>query len=276
VHDSVVNQLLSKIDGLKRQNNLLVIGVTNKKELLDSAMLRPGRLEVHLEVTASLLHLRLRLRLRHLTPSLSNSRCIHPANSAGMNALCTVLPHAPPFDDPLRFVKVGLPDAPAREQILRIHVRRLAEGGLLAGDVQLEALAQATRNYSGAELEALATAAASHALERTVQAAAAAAGGHWVGWGGGGGDKVGDGTNGRAVGGNAGAGGKGAAGGRASGKGGGTGGGVRGRGRGSTAGGSKASTAAAADYCQESLQQVTAADFERARAEVKPSFGCAG
>ena len=51
----MVNQLLSKIDGLKRQNNLLVIGVTNKKELLDSAMLRPGRLEVHLEVTASLL-----------------------------------------------------------------------------------------------------------------------------------------------------------------------------------------------------------------------------
>ena len=43
VHDNVVNQLLTKIDGLQRQNNLLVIGVTNRKDLLDEALLRPGR-----------------------------------------------------------------------------------------------------------------------------------------------------------------------------------------------------------------------------------------
>lgn len=35
VHDNVVNQLLTKIDGLTTQNNLLVIGVTNRKDLLD-------------------------------------------------------------------------------------------------------------------------------------------------------------------------------------------------------------------------------------------------
>ena len=50
VHDNVVNQLLTKIDGLQRQNNLLVIGVTNRKDLLDEALLRPGRLEVHVEI----------------------------------------------------------------------------------------------------------------------------------------------------------------------------------------------------------------------------------
>eukprot|EP00505_MAST-04D_sp_SCG-Rhode-Island_P000286 Stramenopile-MAST_4_protein_286 len=50
VHDNVVNQLLTQIDGLNRQNNLLVIGVTNRRDLLDEALLRPGRLEVHLEV----------------------------------------------------------------------------------------------------------------------------------------------------------------------------------------------------------------------------------
>jgi SpoVK/Ycf46/Vps4 family AAA+-type ATPase len=50
VHDNVVNQLLTKIDGLQRQNNLLVIGVTNRKDLLDEALLRPGRLEVHVNI----------------------------------------------------------------------------------------------------------------------------------------------------------------------------------------------------------------------------------
>ena len=50
VHDNVVNQLLTKIDGLATQNNLLVIGVTNRLDLLDEALLRPGRLEVHIEI----------------------------------------------------------------------------------------------------------------------------------------------------------------------------------------------------------------------------------
>ena len=50
VHDNVVNQLLTKIDGLATQNNLLVIGVTNRLDLLDPALLRPGRLEVHIEI----------------------------------------------------------------------------------------------------------------------------------------------------------------------------------------------------------------------------------
>ena len=50
VRDSVVNQLLAKIDGVKEANNILVVGLTNRPELLDSALLRPGRLEVQLRV----------------------------------------------------------------------------------------------------------------------------------------------------------------------------------------------------------------------------------
>jgi vesicle-fusing ATPase len=52
VRDSCVNQLLSKIDGIKEANNVLVVGLTNRKDLLDMALLRAGRLEVHLEVLA--------------------------------------------------------------------------------------------------------------------------------------------------------------------------------------------------------------------------------
>lgn len=50
VSDSIVNQLLSKMDGVNSLSNLLVIGMTNRKDLLDDALLRPGRFGVCLEI----------------------------------------------------------------------------------------------------------------------------------------------------------------------------------------------------------------------------------
>jgi len=50
VSDSVVNQLLSKIDGVDSLNNILLIGMTNRMDMIDDALLRPGRLELHVEI----------------------------------------------------------------------------------------------------------------------------------------------------------------------------------------------------------------------------------
>jgi SpoVK/Ycf46/Vps4 family AAA+-type ATPase len=50
VRDSLVNQFLGALDGLKKVTNLLVIGLTNRKEEMDPAALRHGRLGVHVEI----------------------------------------------------------------------------------------------------------------------------------------------------------------------------------------------------------------------------------
>lgn len=50
VYDGITNTLLSKMDGIRRVPNVLVIGTTNRKDLLDEALLRPGRFDVQVEI----------------------------------------------------------------------------------------------------------------------------------------------------------------------------------------------------------------------------------
>lgn len=45
-----MNQLLTNLDGVEALNNIVVIGMTNRKDLIDEAVLRPGRLELHIEI----------------------------------------------------------------------------------------------------------------------------------------------------------------------------------------------------------------------------------
>jgi vesicle-fusing ATPase len=110
VHDSAVNQLLAMMDGVDALNNILLIGMTNRKDMLDEAVLRPGRFEVHVEVS--------------------------------------------------------LPNEDGRLQILKIHTKTMEANKLMASDVDLDKLAKQTKNFTGADIEALVKSASSYAFNR--------------------------------------------------------------------------------------------------------------
>lgn len=134
VHDTVVNQLLAKIDGVEQLNNILVIGMTNRRDMIDEgnswhcwvessfdlspwlvALMRPGRLEVQMEIS--------------------------------------------------------LPNEAGRVQIFNIHTRRMREFKKIDKDVDAAEIANLTKNFSGAELEGLVRAAQSTAMNRLIKAA---------------------------------------------------------------------------------------------------------
>ncbi len=50
LNNSVVNQLLTELDGFRGEESVLVVGTTNYLEGLDPALLRPGRFEFHIHV----------------------------------------------------------------------------------------------------------------------------------------------------------------------------------------------------------------------------------
>ena len=106
VTENVVSQILTEMDGLEELNGVLVIGATNRIDMVDPALLRPGR-----------------------------------------------------FD---RIVHVPNPNASARKNILRIHMRNKP----FAKDVNLEKISEVASDMSGADLESIVNKAAVRALKR--------------------------------------------------------------------------------------------------------------
>jgi vesicle-fusing ATPase len=67
-----VNQLLSKMDGVDQLNNILIIGMTNRLDMIDEALTRPGRLEVHMEISLPDEHGRLQILTIHTSKMRNN------------------------------------------------------------------------------------------------------------------------------------------------------------------------------------------------------------
>lgn len=50
MESTIVPQLLAELDGVERLSNVIVIGATNREDLIDPAILRPGRLDVKIKI----------------------------------------------------------------------------------------------------------------------------------------------------------------------------------------------------------------------------------
>lgn len=75
--DSTLNQLLVEMDGFGTDTNVIILAATNRKELLDTALTRPGRFDRTIEVTLPDLDGRKSIFMVHLKPlKLDSSRTI--------------------------------------------------------------------------------------------------------------------------------------------------------------------------------------------------------
>jgi cell division protease FtsH len=108
--EQTLNQMLVEMDGFEANSGVIVIAATNRSDVLDKALLRPGR-----------------------------------------------------FD---RQVFVGLPDIRGREQILKVHMRKVP----INADVDAGVLARGTPGFSGADLANLVNEAALFAARRNKRA----------------------------------------------------------------------------------------------------------
>jgi transitional endoplasmic reticulum ATPase len=108
VADRVLSQFLSELDGVEELKGVLMLGATNRPDMLDPAILRPGR-----------------------------------------------------FD---QIVEIPLPDEPSRRQIFTVHLRNKP----LASGIEIDGLAAATEDFSGAEIQGICAKAALSAVRRAV------------------------------------------------------------------------------------------------------------
>ena len=111
VADKIVNQLLSMIDGPESLNNILLIAMTNRLDMIDEAILRPGRFEIQIEIS--------------------------------------------------------LPDVKGRLDILKIHTSKMDKAGYLK-HVNLDEIAELSKNFTGAELESVVKNAVSYSISKVI------------------------------------------------------------------------------------------------------------
>ncbi len=109
VTDRVVSQLLTELDGVEALGDVWVIAATNRLDMIDDALLRPGRLDYHLEVArpdrvarAAILGVHLRKKpvaegidlaaLAELTEGLSAAEVRFVCDCAALGAIRRVFP----------------------------------------------------------------------------------------------------------------------------------------------------------------------------------------
>ena len=72
--DQTLNQLLVEMDGFNKDSNVIIIGATNRLDLLDEALLRPGRFDRHIHIGSPNFHTRYEILKVH-----TNNKPLDPA-----------------------------------------------------------------------------------------------------------------------------------------------------------------------------------------------------
>ena len=70
IESTIVPQLLAEIDGVEALRNVIVIGASNREDLIDPAILRPGRLDVKIKIERPDVDAAASIFSRYLTPDL--------------------------------------------------------------------------------------------------------------------------------------------------------------------------------------------------------------
>ncbi|NGN93768.1 proteasome ATPase [Nocardioides sp. KC13] len=81
VENTIVPQLLSEIDGVEALENVLVIGASNREDMIDPAILRPGRLDVKIKIERPDAEGARDIFSKYLVPDLP----LHPTDVAEFN-----------------------------------------------------------------------------------------------------------------------------------------------------------------------------------------------
>ncbi len=91
VENTIVPQLLSEIDGVEGLANVIVIGASNREDMIDPAILRPGRLDVKIKIERPDAQAAADILSKYLTPDLP----LHPEdlaeNGGSADAACEAM-----------------------------------------------------------------------------------------------------------------------------------------------------------------------------------------
>jgi proteasome-associated ATPase len=91
VENTIVPQLLSEIDGVEGLANVIVIGASNREDMIDPAILRPGRLDVKIKIERPDAQAAGDILSKYLTPDLP----LHPEdlaeNGGSADAACEAM-----------------------------------------------------------------------------------------------------------------------------------------------------------------------------------------
>jgi len=93
VENTIVPQLLSEIDGVERLENVIVIGASNREDMIDPAILRPGRLDVKIKIERPDAQAALDIFAKYLTDDLPLNEVDLAVHNNDARATATAMIH---------------------------------------------------------------------------------------------------------------------------------------------------------------------------------------